>query len=328
MVVGGIGGVGERHYLRNVDAGASGAEFFQQGVGADERYGDKFGVKIQFPGPQDELADGVVRPYHNDSFGAGLHQIQQGGLDRGGVAGVEAHRHRLHLAPFQGGQHPAVPRPAKGIILIQHRYPLKAEIVGETIHHFLGFQVIGSPHVHDVIPTVIAQKGGAGEGGDEWHAEGGGQRGDGAGGRRADSADEGEYAVVNQGAAVDHGGFGFIEIVQGNQGQLAPVDAAGAVGFGKGGFDAQAHIDAQLPRRAAKYRRLPEHHAVGRDAGVIGHRGGADGRRREGWGAVGVRRGRRRIGTAGGGGEQRRRQQRNGGAGGLPEKGYTAVGAD
>ena len=213
--------------------------------------------------------------------------------------------------------------------MIQHRHPLKAEIGGETIHHFLGFQIIGSPHVHDVIPTAVAQKGGAGEGGDEGHAEGGGQRGDGAGGRSADAPDEGEYAVVNQGAAVDYGGFGFIEVVQGNQRQLSPVDAAGAVGFGKGGFDAQAHIDAKFPGGAAKYRGLAEHHFVGRDAGVIGHRGGADGRRRGGWGGGGVCRGRWRIGTASGGrGEHRRRQQGRGGAGGPPEKGYAVIGAD
>ena len=95
----------------------------------------------------------------------------------------------------------------------------------------------------------------------------GGYGGGGAGGGSADLADEGEDAfILYQLPCVGGGKFGLVGVVQRHQRQLPPVDAASPVCFGKSRLNAQAHIYAQLPGRAAERRGLAEENAFGGDA--------------------------------------------------------------
>ena len=120
-------------------------------------------------------------------------------------------------------------------------------------------------------PFRVAQEGGAGERRDVRHAGVGRDGERGARRRGADRADEREDLVLgDQAAGVGDSDLGLVGVVQRQELQPAPVNAAHEVRFAEGGDDAGAHLVAEVPGGTAESGRLAEQHEVVGNARAVG----------------------------------------------------------
>ena len=274
MPVGGhhrqVGILREGDDLGDIDAGAIRPQFGGQGVAAHEGDGHKDGVNVA-AGLGDDFGHRAVGANHNDGFGVGDDEVQQGGFDGAGVALVVPGADGGQVAPGQGGFGAAQAGAAVGVVLVDDGDAGDAQVLGEARHYFLGFLVVGGAHIEDVVQAGVAQELGAGEGGDEGDAAGLRHRHGGAGGGGADFANQGENGLfLNEVAGVVVGAVGFVAVVVGGEFQHPAVDAAAAVDFREGGDYAEAHLGAQDLGRAAGGGGLAENDAAGEYAGVGG----------------------------------------------------------
>ena len=137
---------------------------------------------------------------------------------------------------------------------MQHRDAGDAHIAVEPLDHLVGLLEIRGAHIHRRRGLFgIAQELGAGEGADVGGAGFGRHRRRGPRSRGPDRADEREdILLAEELAGVFERRLGFVAVVQRDQLQPPPVDAAPPVHFGKGGLDAEPHPLAEGRRRAAE----------------------------------------------------------------------------
>ena len=178
------------------------------------------------------------------------------------------------------------------------------------MHHRVRLFGIARPIVEDVaIGRIAAKKTGAGERPEKQRpmVEREGQRNRRR--RRSDIADETEDPIL---VAKDLHGVGrprrLIAVVRRHESQQAPVHASRVINLAEGGLDADLHLAAELPGRAAEGRRHPEHDLLVADAANGALRGG---RLRRGQGGGIFRDNRRGVGDA----RPRRRRDRTRGFG-------------
>ena len=121
---------------------------------------------------------GPVGSHQDHRLGIAPAQVEQAGLHRGGVTGIQPPRRPRDIPRFsQRVQRAVVTGAAKGIILVHHRDARDAQVCGQAFHHFLGFLVVGSAKIDHVGQRCsVPQERGAGEGAHVRHVGSGGYR--------------------------------------------------------------------------------------------------------------------------------------------------------
>ena len=259
----------EWHHLGYENAGAALRpvlpQFLGQSVAAHERNGHKpHLVHTDVPRPRNGRRHRPVRPYQNHPFRLAAPQVKHPGFHRRSVALVQPYGHGLHTPPLQRRQRPLVARPPERIILVHYRNPLNAQVRGQPFHHFLGFLVVGSPHIDDIGQLGrVPQEGRPGKRANVRHPGLFGHRRGRARSRRPHRANQRKNAILfNQARGVGNRRLGFIGVVPEHQLQPAPVHPAVAVRLGKGRHNPPVHTLPQLRGGAGKSGRLAEYDTV------------------------------------------------------------------
>jgi hypothetical protein len=130
--------VWERHDLGHHNPCAVRPELFRERVAADEGDVDEDRAEAEFAGELDEGRAWFVGADHDDRLGLAAADIEERALDRDGVALVGALRDELHLALLEGPLHAGEASPAEGVVLVEDRDALDAEIFGQALDHRLG----------------------------------------------------------------------------------------------------------------------------------------------------------------------------------------------
>ena len=224
-------------------------------------------------GEPDEGGAGLVGPDHDHGVGLAAADVEQRPLHRDGVALIGALGDEFHPAALERPLDAREPGPAEGVVLVEDRDALDAEVLRQALDHGLGLLEIGGPDIDHRRLVRRAQELGPGEGADEGYA---GLRRDRLRrrrGRRSDRPDEREHLVVVEKAAgrLDRP-LRLVAVVPADELELAALDAAGPVHLAERGKQALPHAEPEGSGRTLEHGRLAEHDPLGKDAVVAGER--------------------------------------------------------